>query len=135
MANLNDYIDFNVTLSKSPTSSSLILSDPDDYPAGVDVTLIGYFVITQPDTITITGSFASPDIEWDGSELTTATKALRLRATGGFQQGTYSITYHVSAPGYDETILIKTFDLSYTSPTLEVTDNLDVFIPNLSVTD
>lgn len=135
MANLNDYIDFTATLAKSPSSSSIVLSDPDNYPAGVDVTLIGYFVITQPDTITITGSFAAPDIEWTGSELSTATKALRLRATGGFQQGTYSITYHVSAPGYDETVLTKTFDLSYASPTLEVTDNFDVFLPNLSVTD
>jgi hypothetical protein len=135
MASLSAYIDFNIILQKDAASSSIILSDPDNYPAGVDITLLGYFIITQPDTITITGSFGFPDIEWDGSELTTATKALRLRATGGFQQGTYTIVYHVSAPGYDETVLTKTFDLSYTSPTLEVTDNFDVFIPNLSVTD
>lgn len=135
MANLNDYIDFNVTLSKSPTTSSMILSDPDDYPAGVDVNLKGYFVITQPDNITITGNFLTPDISWTGSALSTATKQLRLRATGGFQQGTYTIVYHVSAPGYDETILTKTFVLSYTSPTLELDDNLDVFTPSLSVTD
>lgn len=135
MANLSAYIDFNVTLSKSPTSSSMILSDPDNYPVGVDVGLLGYFVITQPDNITITGSFGFPDISWNGSALTTATKQLRLRATGGFQQGTYTIVYHISAPGYDETILTKTFDLSYTTPTLELDDNFDVFTPALSVTD
>lgn len=135
MANLASYIAFNATLSKGPTSSSLILSDPDNYPAGVDVTLKGYFVITQPDGLTITGNFITPDISWTGSALSTATKALRLRATGGFQQGEYSITYHVIATGYDETILTKTFTLSYTSPSLDITDNFDVFTPTLSVTD
>jgi hypothetical protein len=135
LANLDAYIDFSVRLEKSPTASAMVLTDPDDYPAGVDTTLVGYFVITQPDTITITGSFASPDIEWDGSALTTATKELRLRATGGFQQGTYTIEYHVEAAGYDETVLTKTFSLSYNSPTLTVTDNFDVFTPDLSVTD
>lgn len=132
---MSAYIDFNVTLSKSPTTSSLILSDPDNYPAGVDVNLVGYFVITQPDTVTITGNYGDPDIEWNGSALSTATKQLRLRSTGGFQQGTYTITYNITAPGYDETTLTKTFDLSYTTPTLEVTDNFDVFTPVLSVTD
>ena len=135
MANLSAYIDFNIVLQKDSTSSSLVLSDPDDYPMGVDVNLIGYFVITQPDTITITGSYDDPDIYWDGSSLTEATKELRLRSTGGFQQGTYTITYYVSATGYDETSLTKTFDLVYTSPTIEVTDNFDVFTPTLSVTD
>lgn len=135
MANLDAYIDFSVRLEKSPTASAMVLTDPDNYPVGVDITLLGYFVITQPDTITITGSFATPDIEWGGSALTVATKELRLRATGGFQQGTYTIEYHVAAPGYDETVLTKTFALSYTSPTLTVTDNFDVFTPDLSVTD
>lgn len=135
MANLSAYIDFNIVLSKGPTTSSITLSDPDNYPAGVDVNLKGYFVITQPDGITITGSYLTPDIEWDGSALTEAIKELRLRSTGGFQQGEYTFTYNIVAPGYDETTLTKTFDLSYTSPTLTVTDDLDVFTPALSVTD
>lgn len=135
MANLDAYIDFSVRLEKSPTASAMVLTDPDNYPAGVDTTLVGYFVITQPDTITVQGNFGTPDIEWDGSALTTATKELRLRATGGFQQGTYTIEYHVEAAGYDETVLTKTFSLSYNSPTLTVTDNFDVFTPDLSVTD
>lgn len=135
MADLSAYIDFNVTLNRSDSASSMVLSDPDNYPPGVDVNLIGYFVITQPDTITITGNYTTPDIEWTGTELSTATKELRLRATGGLQQGVYTITYYVSATGYDETVLTKTFDLSYTTPTPLVTDDFDVFTPNLSVTD
>lgn len=135
MANLSAYIDFNIILQKDTDSSSLILSDPDNYPAGVDVNLKGYFIITQPDGITVTGNYLTPDIDWSGSQLTIATKELRLRATGGFQQGEYTITYNIVAPGYDETSLSRTFDLSYTSPTLETAENFDVFTPNLSVTD
>lgn len=135
MANLSAYIDFSAILSKDPNSSSLILSDPDNYPAGVDVNLKGYFVLTQPDGITITGNYLTPDIEWDGSQLTVATKELRLRSTGGFQQGEYTFTYNIVAPGYDETSLTKTFTLSYTSPTLTVSSDFDVFTPVLSVTD
>lgn len=135
MANLNDYINFNVTLSKGSGSSSLILSDPNDYPPGVDEDLLGYFVITQPDTITITGNFGFPDISWNGTSLSTATKQLRLRADGEFQQGEYTIAYHVIATGYDETILTRTLDLSFTTPTVVIDDNMDVFTPALSVTD
>lgn len=135
MADLSAYIDFSVRLEKSPTASAMVLTDPNGYPAGVDTTLVGYFKITQPDTIVVEGNFGTPDIEWDGSALTVATKELRLRATGGFQQGTYTIEYHVEAAGYDETILTKTFSLSYNSPTLTVSDNFDVFTPDLSVTD
>jgi len=135
MANLNAYIDFEIILSKDQGSSSLVLRDPDNYPAGVDVNLKGIFSITQPDSVTITGNYLTPDISWNGSQLTIATKELRLRSTGSFQQGTYTITYNITAPGYDETTLTKTFDLSYTSPTLVVSDNFDVFTPSLSVTD
>lgn len=135
MANLSAYIDFNAVLTKTTSSSTLVLSDPDNYPTGVDVDLLGYFVITQPDTITITGNYISPDIYWNGSALTTASKELRLTSIGGFEQGTYTITYHIVAPGYDETVLTKTFNLTYTNPTLTVTPDFNVFIPALSVTD
>jgi hypothetical protein len=135
MANLSAYIDFSAVLQKDTNSSALILSDPDDYPVGVDVNLKGYFVITQPDGITITGNYLSPDIYYVGPGLSTASKQLRLRSNGSFQQGEYTITYNIVAPGYDETTLTKTFDLSYTSPTIVVEDDFDVFTPTLSVTD
>lgn len=135
MANLSAYIDFNAVLSKSGSSSTLILTDPNNYPGGVDVGLLGYFVITQPDTITITGNYLDPDISWDGSQLTTAYKELRLTSVGGFEQGTYTITYYIVAPGYDETTLTKTFDLTYTNPTIVIVPDFDVFVPTLSVSD
>jgi hypothetical protein len=135
MANLSAYIDFSISLNKGSGSSSMVLHDPDNYPPGVDVNLKGAFVITQPDGITITGNLLFPDISWDGSQLSDATKQLRLKSNGGFQQGEYSITYYVVAPGYDITELTKTFELNYTTPTLDVTDSFDVFTPSLSVTD
>ena len=135
MANLSAYIDFSAVLQKDTNSSALVLSDPNNYPAGVDVNLKGYFVITQPDGITITGNYLTPDIYYVGPGLSEASKQLRLRSTGGFQQGEYTITYNIVAPGYDETTLTRTFELSYTSPTIVVTDDFDVFTPILSVTD
>lgn len=135
MANLSAYIDFNITLTKSPSSSAILLSDPNDYPSGVAETLIGYFVIRQPDTITITGNYDDPDIEWNGTALTIASKQLRLNSVGNFQQGTYAITYYVEATGYDETALTKTFALSYDQLELTIADDFDVFTPSLTVTD
>lgn len=135
MANLSAYIDFSITLFKDASSSSITLVDPNHYPPGVASTLKGYFIITQPDGITITGNYITPDIYWNGVSLTLAVKELRLRSTGGFEQGTYTFTYNIIATGYDETTLTKSFDLSYTTPTPDITANFDVFIPTLSVTD
>lgn len=135
MANLSAYIAFNASLQKGPSGSSLVLTDPDNYPMGVNTSLLGYFVITQPDGITITGSFGTPDVSWNGSILTPATKELRLAYNGNFQQGIYQIDYHVVAAGYDETLLSKSFTLSYSSPTIVFDPNLDFFTPVLSVTD
>lgn len=135
MANLSAYIDFEISLNKGNGTSSMVLNDPNNYPVGVDATFKGYFVITQPDGLTLTGNFISPDIYAGGGGLVDATKQLRLKSNGGFQQGEYSITYHAIALGYDETTLTKTFELNYTTPTLSITQNFDVFTPNLSVTD
>src|SRR6266581_5391619 len=136
MPNLQSYIDFSTSLNKSPTTSSWGFTDTGTYPAGVPLTLKGYAIIQQPDGISImTGSFVSPSIYWNGSQLTTGSFELRLRSTGGFEQGEYSIEYHIIATGYSETVLTKTFTLSYTSPTPSVSDDFNVFLPNLSVTD
>src|ERR1044072_953290 len=135
MADLSAYIDFSISLNKGNGTSSMVLTDPNNYPVGVDTTFKGYFVITQPDGLTLTGNFISPDIYAGGGGLVDATKQLRLKSNGGFQQGEYSITYHAIALGYNETTLSKTFDINYTTPTLTITDDSDVFTPALSLTD
>lgn len=136
MAALPD-IDFNITLQRSDLGTSAIVAvDPNDYPPGTDVTLKGYFLITQPDGITVTtGSFLSPSIYWNGSALTQGNFELRLRSNGSFQQGEYTFEYHAIATGYDEAVLTKTVTLSYTSPTLVFDPNLDFFTPVLNVAD
>src|SRR6185295_20400928 len=57
--------------------------------------------------------------------------------TSSFQRGGsgYIVIYTVRAPGYDDTVLTKTFSLSYTPPALVVTNNFDIFTPDLSAQD
>lgn len=113
----------------------MVLTDTGTYPGGVAPTLIGYFIITQPDGVTVTGSFGSPDISWTGSSLSQANKELRLNNSNGFQQGNYQITYWVRETGYTDTMLTKTFNLNYIPPSLSISNTLNEFTPDLSVSD
>jgi len=133
MADLSAYINFSVVLDKSTLKMQVV--DNSAYPAGVAQTVTGVLSITQPDLITLTGSFSSPDIYWTGSSLHAALKDLRLATNNSFQNGAYVITYTVRATGYTDTVLTKTFSLNYTAPSLVLTQNFDVFTPNLSVQD
>lgn len=136
MANLAAYIDFTAVLSKAVSPPVLKIADPDNYPVGVDLTLKGYVTVTQPDGITVTyGSFVSPVIFWNGSQLVQPSFELRLSNTNSFQNGGYTITYNIRATGYDDTTLTKTFTLSYSRPLQSIGNNFDIFTPNLSVTD
>lgn len=139
MADLSAYIDFSVQLDKpiaTPASTSVIrLTDPNNYPSPVPLYMKGVFSITQPDGITITGSFATPDISWNGSALSVAQKELRLTVDDLFQNGLYIFTYVVSCVGYDDTVLTKTYDLSYSPVALNITDLFDVFTPSLTQID
>ena len=135
MADLSAYIDFSVALDKSGVTPVMYLTDPDNYPDGVKQYVTGVFSITQPDGINITGSFTSPDVSWDGSELTTASKELRLATDDSFQNGLYTIVYTVQCTGYSPTVLTKIFTLTYTAATLNITDLTDVFTPSLEQLD
>lgn len=135
MANLDSYIDFSIVLDKSVTTPVIRLTDPNNYPVGIGVYINGVFSITQPDGITVTGNFTSPDIYWSGSALVVASKELRLATDGNFQNGLYTITYVVKCTGYTDTILTKTFTLTYTPKTLLITDLTDVFTPSLEQLD
>lgn len=135
MANLSAYINFAIVLDKSLSTPAMKLVDTGSYPSGVANNLIGYFSITQPDGITVTGSFASPDIYWSSGALVQASKELRLDNSNNFQQGGYSLTYYIRVPGYDDTTLTKTFSLSYTQPVLTISEGFDEFTPQLTVTD
>lgn len=132
MADLSAYIAFSVKLDKSGTTPVITLTDPNNYPAGVNIYVTGVFSITQPDGINITGSFTSPDTYYPFAPVN---KELRLASDGSFQTGVYSITYTIQCIGYSPTVSTKTFTLAYTTPTLSIQDLTDVFTPSLEQLD
>lgn len=130
MADLSAYIDFSIVIDRSDVDNPVIrVTDPDDYPAGVNIYLEGVLSITQPDGLSITGNFITPDISWDGSGLSVAEKELRLSDDDTIQTGIYTITYTISVTGYDDTVLTKTIDLDYVAVTQSITNLTDVFTP------
>ena len=117
-------------------SPQLTLLDTGSYPGGVPALIQGYFTITYPSGTTVQiGSFTSPVIFWNGSQLTQSVSVLSLANNQQFMNGAYSITYYLQATGYTASPLTKTFTLNYTRPTAVIVPNFDNFTPNLSVTD
>jgi hypothetical protein len=129
-------IDFSVALDNSGGSPLIKLNDISTY-AGADAEdATGYFEVTQPDGNTIAiGSFGTPSVEWNVSELTQAQGVLRLATNSQFQNGTYSITYYQRVTGYDDNSVTKQFTLSYTRPTAVISPSLNVFTPQIKTTD
>lgn len=105
---------------------------------GVATTIAGILSVTQPDNITVANTnFASPDIYWNSGALVPANLELRLDNSNTFQRGGsgYYITYTVRAPGYSDTVLTKVFPLTYTPPSIVISNNFDIFTPQLTVQD
>lgn len=135
---LSQYISIACTLDKSQSSPTWKIIDNSNYPAGVAQTIAGILTVTQPDNITLANSnFGAPNIFWNSGALVPANLELRLDNTNSFQRGGsgYIIIYTVRAPGFTDTVLTKTFSLQYNPPPLVVTNNFDIFTPDLSVQD
>jgi hypothetical protein len=129
-------MNFGIVMNNSGSSPVLTFLDDGAYPGGVPQLIQGYFTITYPSGVTVqVGSFSSPVIYWNGSQLTQSNSPLSMANNGSFQNGTYSITYYLQAAGYTASPLTKTFVLNYTRPTAVIVPNFDNFTPNLSVTD
>ena len=138
MPDLSQYISIGVTLDKSQPTPTLRIIDNSNYPMGVAQTIAGILSVTQPDNITVANTnFSSPDIYWDSGALVPADLELRLDNSNTFQRGGsgYRITYTVRAPGYSDTVLMKVFPLTYTPPSIVISNNFDIFTPDLSVQD
>lgn len=136
MANLGAYINFSVYLANEGGPPFFKLIDTGSYPSGVPVTLTGYFIVQQPDRLSVqVGSFASPTIYWNSGQLTQPTTELRLNTANSFQNGAYTVQYFIRATGYDDTELTKEFNLNYTRPVQTMVKAFDLFTPNLSVVD
>lgn len=138
MPDLSQYISIAVVLDKSQPSPIFKVIDNSNYPFGVTPTIAGILSVTQPDNITVSNSnFATPNIYWSGSSLVPAILELRLDTSQTFQRSGpgYTVIYTVRAPGYSDTVLTKTFALQYTPPTIIITNNFDIFTPQLTVQD
>lgn len=138
MADLSQYISIAVVLDKSQSTPLFKIIDNSSYPPGVAQTIAGILSVTQPDGITISNSnFGAPNIFWQSGALVPSNMELRLDTSNSFQRGGagYIIIYTVRAPGYTDTVLTKTFSLQYTPPPLIITNNFDIFTPDLTVQD
>lgn len=131
---LSAYIDFTVQLDY--TQNKVVLTDTSTYPVGISVGIKGIFNVTHPDLITDDGNWNSPDTL--GTRLTNPfvdLKELRRNSSNKPQCGSYTVTYTIDHASYTPTTLTKTFYLQYEPVTGEITENFDVFTPELSVSD
>lgn len=136
MADLSAYININAVLTNTGSGATIKIIDSSAYPGGVAATLSGILSITQPDGMSyVNSNFAAPDIFFSGGSLVPAIVGLHLATNQRFQNGGYSITYTVRAPGFTDTVLTKTFVLNYTAPIPVITPAFDNFTPHLSVLD
>ena len=127
---LSSYISFLVKADiRDVAAPVFVLTDNSVYPVGV--VPIGIFTITQPDGLTRTGKFETPDI--DGN--TTKSIAMRLDCNNKVQPGEYTIKYEVDAEGYDRTTLSRSFEIKYVKPEVVLNNNFDVFTPALECED
>jgi hypothetical protein len=135
MPDLSSYIDFSVRFDLTTGTPTMILTDTSSYPSGVEEDITGYFSITSPDMGTDSGSWSSPDVTWNGDELTTKELILRLNDNGNIQAGDYTVVYNVHHPSYTPTVLSRTFNTSYVPPKLNLVNKFDVFTPSLKYQD
>jgi hypothetical protein len=120
-------ISFNVRFDLTG-APSLLLTDTTTYPVGA----IGIFTVTQPDGYVRTGNFATPDVTSSGGTFSTN---LRLSSTGGVQCGTYTILYEIKTTDDVVSTFTRSFVFQYVPVDLVLTENFDVFTPNLSYSD
>jgi hypothetical protein len=97
--------------------------------------LIGYFRITQPDGITVTGNYGTPDVAWNGSGYPVASFDLRLASDQTYQRGTYLVEFFASRDGYTPGEFSRQWAIDYQPVEQTLTENFDCFTPDLSYED
>lgn len=121
-------LSFNVRFNLTGVPTLVLTDTTTSPPAG----LVGIFSITQPDGYTRTGNISSPDISSAGGSFS---YTLRLDSLGGIQCGTYTIIYTGNAPSYLSTDFTRTFNFQYTPVSLVMTQDFNVFTPDLEYSD
>lgn len=94
--------------------------------------LVGYFEITQPDGIKVSGNYISPDITGSSLSFTTL---LRLDAYQKYQKGEYKITLYGSHPDYTPGVFTRDFIFTYIPTTQVISEDFDLYTPSLKYTD
>jgi hypothetical protein len=135
MPDLSSYINFSVRVEMGQSSPQIFLNDNSQYPSGVREGITGYFSIKSPDGGVDSGSWANPDVTWDGSQLTQKIFNARLNDKGLIQKGDYTITYNIDHPDYIPTVLSRTFNFQFDAPVLNLVERFDVFTPSLKYYD
>lgn len=136
MSDLSAYANFTVQLDITNKSAPVvILTDTGTYPVGVPAGITGIFTITQPDGGIRTGSFTTPDIIYSAGALQPASIAIRLTSDSKLQCGVYVFRYELNHSSYLPTVLTKTFTLAYDAATQTITNQFDVFVPELKYLD
>lgn len=130
MADLSQYVDFNVKIDNSGSTPKISVTDISSYPSGASA-FQGFVKVTQPDGISV-GPGSTADIT---DALRTADKPYRFASDGGLQNGTYTVEYVVKCAGYDDTTVTKTFILGYVRPTIVLAPQIDAFTPFVKVKD
>ena len=121
-------VSFNVKFDLTGVPSLVLTDTTSSAPTG----LVGIFEITQPDKYTRSGDINSPDVSSAGDDFT---YPLRLDSLGKTQCGTYTIKYTANAPGYLSTDFTRTFVFQYVASELVLTEDFDVFTPELRYLD
>lgn len=125
-------VDVKFVLNNAPSIVLTVVTTLTDLEK---VDFVGYFAITQPDGITSTGNYTSPDIYYSGSGLVTFEKTLRLDSANSFQKGNYSIVLYCDHPDYTPGTFTRSFEFTYKPVTQVLTENFDVYTPQLQYSD
>ena len=134
MPSLNSTISFDVRFLLTGTPA-IQLTVSTTLTSLEKVDLKGYFTIVQPDCISETGNYVTPDISWNGTALNVFTKTLRLGTDQLFQKGNYSITFFADHPSYTPGSFTRTFNFSYLPAEQSILEDFDLYTPKLQYVD
>jgi len=136
MPDLNGQLSFNVNFDLTG-SPKLKLTPSTSIPDLDKPALIGYYAITQPDGITVTGNIGTPEMVWNAGLLVfnTFEVVLRIASDQSYQRGQYSITLFAERAGYTNGQFTQTFTVGYERAIQTFTPDFDCFTPSLTVRD
>jgi hypothetical protein len=130
MGLLDGLIDFRVEVD---LALSPVLNLTDDSLPGVPAGWSGDFTVVGPTGLIYDGTLDTPNVADGVSD--SFTVPLVPGENGYPAPGQYSISYHLAAPGEDSAVKTKVFNLAHTPIVPVITQLLDVYTPNVRLTD